>query len=211
MKSPLVFPRWSYLNFLDKYYQTFPPANSVPQVNNFIQDGFLGRLERYSLWSSSVQTLKWREEGRPRADFGFPTFGLLETLTRKSRSGALAVLINNVLIAGPGDTHRNNYRLIILFILIPDPRSQIYLMDNESFAEVCLGRGIKQLIYRNTIGEPQAKSRDLIHNSWIIRLKTDCTLYDKISFFIQSSRRIGLCLYEVWNFIVAILLTFSRS
>ena len=44
----------------------------------------------------------------------------METLTRKLRSGALAVLINDVLIAGPGDTHRNDYRLIILFILITD-------------------------------------------------------------------------------------------
>ena len=59
--------------------------------------------------------MKWR------AEFGFYTFGnLLETLTRKLRSGALAVLINDVLIAGPGDTHRNDYRLIILFILITD-------------------------------------------------------------------------------------------
>lgn len=121
MKSPLVFPRWSYLNFLDKYYPTFPHRLRLQQIMRNIKTKFysrflsrkVGKIFQLSRWNEE------RKEGR-KPTLVFPL--LLASL--KALLGNVGVepwqLINDVLIAGPGDTHRNDYSLIILFILITD-------------------------------------------------------------------------------------------
>ena len=102
-----------------------------------------------------------------------------------------------MLIACPGDTKRNDYRVQTYHTIYIDHRSTPIIAQrqlnkvqlNESLVEVFISQGIDwdfilnktvdyleiQLENRVHVSQSQHE-RDLIHNSWIIRLKTDCMI-----------------------------------